>query len=114
MIPVALLLDFALCHKLSARGCRIAGTEGICGVHFWVTGYHVDPGGIANDKSVLAFGNCICQMAVLLSLSVVMDLCHSKDSAELVLEFVNGLRGDHAVEASQFVPTLGEHIVRFV
>jgi hypothetical protein len=44
----------------------------------------------------------------------VMGLCHGEDSAQLVLEFVNSLRGDHAVEASQFVLKLDEHIVRFV
>ncbi len=53
-------------------------------------------------------------MAVLLSLSVVMGLCHGEDSAELVLEFVDGLRGDYAIEASQFVPKFDAHIVRFV
>jgi hypothetical protein len=73
----------------------------------------VGRGGIANDEPVLAFGDCTCQMAVLLSLSVVMVLCHGEDSAELVLKFVDGLRGDHTVEASQFVPKLDERIVRF-
>jgi hypothetical protein len=72
------------------------------------------PGGVANDESLLAFGDHTCQMAVLLSLSVVMGLCHGEDSTELILKFVNGLRGDHAVEASQFVPKLDERIVRFV
>jgi hypothetical protein len=43
-----------------------------------------------------------------------MGLCHGEDSAKLILEFVDGLQGDHAVEASQFVPKLDEHIVRFV
>ncbi len=72
------------------------------------------PGGIANDKPVLAFGDCTCQMAIRLSLSVVMGLCRGEDFAELVLKFVNGLRGDRAVEASQFVPKLDEHIVHFI
>ncbi len=49
-----------------------------------------------------------------LSLSVVMGLCHGEDSAKLVLEFGDGLRGDHAIEASQFVLKLDERIVRFV
>ena len=53
-------------------------------------------------------------MAVLLSLSVVMGLRHGEDSAKLDLESVDSLRGDHAIEASQFVPKLDEHIVRFV
>ncbi len=114
VIPVTLLLDFVLCHEQSAHGCRIAGTEGICGVRSWVSGYNVGLGGIANDKPVLAFGDCTCQMAILLSLSVVMGLRHGEDSAKLVLEFVDGLRGDHAVEASQFVPKLDEHIIHFI
>ncbi len=71
------------------------------------------PSGIANDEDVLAFRDRTCQMAVLLTLSVVMGLCHGEDSAELVLKFVDGLRGDLAVEA-QFVPKLDECIVRFV
>ncbi len=71
-------------------------------------------GGVANDEPVLTFGDRTCQMAVLLSLSVVMGLCNGEDSAKLVLEFVDGLWGDHAVEVSQFVPKLDEHIVCFV
>jgi hypothetical protein len=74
----------------------------------------VGPGGVANDEPVLAFGDCTCQMAVLLSLSVVMGLRHGEESAKLVLEFVDGLRGDHAIEVSQFVPKLDEHIIYFV
>jgi hypothetical protein len=36
VIPVALLLDFVLHHKLFAHGCLVAGVEGICGVRSWV------------------------------------------------------------------------------
>ncbi len=50
----------------------------------------------------------------LLSLSKVMSLCHGEDFAELDLKFVDGLQGDHAVEAGQFVPKLDEHILLFV
>ncbi len=114
VIPVTVLLDFVLCHKLFACGCRITGIEGICGVRSWVGGYRVGPGGVANDKPVLALGDRTCQMAVLLSLSVGIGLCHGEDSTELVLELFDSLWGDHAVEASQFVPKLDEHIVRFV
>jgi hypothetical protein len=74
----------------------------------------VGPGGIANDKPVLAFGDCTCQMAIFLSLSVVMGLCHGEDSAKLVLRFVDGLQSDHAIEACQFVPELDEPIIHFV
>jgi hypothetical protein len=99
-------LNKSFSHELFARGYQIAGIEGICGVCSWVSGHCVGPGGIANDKPVLAFGDCTCQMAILLSLSVVMGLCHGDDSAKLVLKFVDGLRGDHTIEASQFVPSL--------
>ncbi len=114
VIPVTLLLDFVLCHKLFARGCCIAGTEGICGVRSWVGGYRVGPGGVVDDEPVLAFGDPTYQMAILLSLSVVMGLCHGEDSAKLVLKFADGLRGDHTIEASHFVPKLDEHIIHFV
>ncbi len=46
------------------------------------------PGGIANDEPVLAFGDCTCQVVVLLSLSVVIGLHHGEDSAELVFELL--------------------------
>jgi hypothetical protein len=114
VILVTLLLNFVLCHELFECGCRIAGIEGTCEVCSWVGGYRVGPGVIANDEPVLAFGDRTCQMAILLSPSVVMGLRHGEDSAKLVLEFVEGLRGDHAIEASQFVPKLDERIVRFV
>ncbi len=64
------------------------------------------PGGVADDEPLLSFRDRTCQMAILLSLSVVMGLCHGEDSAELILNFVDGLQGDHAVEASQFAPKL--------
>ncbi len=99
VIPVALLLDFVLHHKLFVCGYRIVGIGSICGVRSWVGGYSVGPGGVANDETVLALGDHTCQMAVLLSLSVVIGLCHSKNSAKLVPELVNGLWVDHAIEA---------------
>jgi hypothetical protein len=114
VIPVTLLLDFVLPHKLFACGCRVAGIEGICRVRSSVGGYRVGPGGVANDKSVLAFGDCTCQVARLLSLSVVMGLFNGEDSAELVLGFVNSLQGDQAIEACQFVPKVDEHDICFV
>ncbi len=114
VIPVTLLLDFVLRHKLFVRGCCVAGIEGICGVCSWVGGYRVGPGGIANEEPVLAFGDCSCQMAVLLSLIVVMGLHHDEDSVKLVLEFVNGLQGEHVVEACQFIPKVDEPVIHFV
>ncbi len=57
------------------------------------------PGGVANDEPVLALGDRTRQMAVLLSLIVVMGLRHGEYSTELVFELVDGLRCDHAIEA---------------
>jgi hypothetical protein len=114
VIPVTLLLDFVLHHKLFAQGCRFAGIEGICGVCSWVGRYRMGPGGIANDEPVLAFGDYACQMAVLLPLSVVMGLQQGEDFAELVLKFVDGLRSDYAAEACQFVLKVDELVVCFV
>ena len=72
------------------------------------------PGGIANDKPVLALGDRTRQMAILLSLFVVMGLRHGEYSAELVFELVDGLRRDHAVEGCQLVVEGDECIVRIV
>jgi hypothetical protein len=74
VIPVTFLLGFVLYYELFAPGCCVAGNEGICGVCSWVGGYRVGPGGVAAEKPVLAYGDCTCQMAVLLSLSVVMGV----------------------------------------
>jgi hypothetical protein len=72
----------------------------------------VVPGGIADDEPVLALGDRNLQMAVLLSLIVVMGLRHSEYSAKLVFELVDGLRHDHAVEVCQLVAEGDVCIVR--
>jgi len=74
----------------------------------------VGPGGIANDEPVLALGDRTRQMAILLSLFVVMGLRHGEYSAELVFKLVDGLRRDHAVKACQLVTEGDECIVRVV
>ena len=61
------------------------------------------PGGVADDDPVLVLGDRTCQMAILLSLIVVVGLCHGEDSAELIFELVDGLWRDHSIEACQFV-----------
>jgi hypothetical protein len=114
VILVTLLLDFVLRHELFVHSCRVAGIEGICEVCSWVGGYRMGLGGVADDKPVLAFGDCTCQMALLMSLNVVMGLCHGEDSAKLVLEFVDSLRSDHTVEVCQFVPKVDERVVCFI
>ena len=80
----------------------------------WIKRYHVGPVGAADDEPVLALGDRTRQMAVLLSLFVVVGLRHGEYSAELVFELVDGLRRDHAVEACQFVVEGDECIVRAV
>ena len=69
------------------------------------------PGGIANDKPVLALGDRTRQMAILLSLFIVMGLCHGEYSAELVFELADSLWRDHAIEACQLVAEGDECIV---
>jgi hypothetical protein len=86
VVPLALLFDLVLRHELfSRRGC-IACCEGVCRVCSWVGRYHVVPGGAADDEPVLALGDHTRQMAVLLSLLVVVGLRHSEYSAKLVFE----------------------------
>ena len=70
------------------------------------------PSGITNDDPVLSFGDSTRQMAILLSLGVVVGFCHGEYSANLVLEFVDGLWGDCTVEACQLVAEADEHVVR--
>ena len=68
--------------------------------------------GVTDDNPVLSFGDCTCQMAVLVSLGVVVGFCHSEYSANCILEFVDDLWGDRAVEACQLVVEADEHVVR--
>ena len=72
------------------------------------------PGGVADDEPVFTLGDRTGQMAVLLSLIVVMGLRHGEYTAELVFELVDSLRRDHAVEACQLVAEGDEGIVRVV
>ena len=70
VIPVALLFDLVLRHKLLSRCGCIACCEGIGRVCSWIGLYRVVPGGVANDEPALALGDRTHQMAVLLSLFV--------------------------------------------
>ena len=103
VIPVVPLLNFVLPHKLLAHCGCITCCKGIGKVCAWIDWYHVGQSWVSNDKPVLTFGDCTCQMAVLMSLFVVMGFRHSEYTAEFVFELVNGLRHDHAVQASQLV-----------
>ncbi len=114
VVPVALLFNLVLRHKLFARRGCIACCEGVGRVCSWVERYRVGPGGVADDELVLALGDCTRQMAVLLSLFIVMGLHHGEYSAKLVFELVDGLRRDPAVEACQLVTEGDECIVCIV
>jgi hypothetical protein len=114
VVPVALLFDLVLHHKLLARRGCIACCEGIGRVCAWIDQYRVVPGGVANNEPVLPLGDRTRQMAVILSLIVVMGLRHSEYSAELVFELVNGLWRDDTIEACQLVAEGDECIVRVV
>ena len=87
---------------------------GVGRVRSWVGRYRVVPGGAADDEPVLALGDRTRQMALLLSLFVVVGLRHSEYSAKLIFELVDGLRRDHSIEACQFVAEGDECIVRAV
>ncbi len=98
-----ILFYFVLCDKLFAcRGC-IASAEGVSGVRAWVGWNRVCPFGIVDHKPILGFGDRAGQMAVFLTVGIVVGLCHGEDSAKLVFELVDGLWHDHAVETCQFV-----------
>ncbi len=48
-------------------------------------------------------GNCTGKVSVLLALFVMVGFCDREYSAQLIFELVDGLRGDHAVDACQLV-----------
>ena len=112
VVPVAFLFDLVLRHELLGRHGCIVCCEGVGRVCAWIDWCRVVPGGIADDEPVLALGDRNLQMAVLLSLIVVMGLRHSEYSAKLVFELVDGLRHDHAVEVCQLVAEGDVCIVR--
>ncbi len=73
------------------------------------------PGGVGDDEPILCLGYCTGQMALLLSLVIVVSLCHGEDSAELVFEFVDGLRRDRAfVDTCHFFAEVDQGVVRVV
>jgi hypothetical protein len=111
---VDLLLDLVLRDILFAEGHCIAVVDGISGVRTRVGWYHLSPGHIVDDECLLAFWDCTGQMAVLLSLLIVMGIHHSEDSAELVFKLVDGLQGHHAIEVCQLVLEGNERIVRLI
>ncbi len=114
IVSVALLFDLVLHYKLLAHCSCNASGEGIGRVCSWVGWYHVCPCRIAHDEPILALRDHTCQMAVLLSLIAVMGLHHGEDSTELILEFVNGLRCDYAIEACEFVLEGDKCVVRIM
>ncbi len=103
IVAVALLRDLVLRDKLLASRCCISRVECVGRVRSWVGWYRVCLGCVADDEPILGFGDRAGQVAVFLTLVVVVGLRHSEDSAELIFELVDCLRCDHAIEACQFV-----------
>ncbi len=69
------------------------------------------PHHVSNDKHVLWLGDDAGKVCIFLTLLVLVCFCNSKYPAELIFESVNGLPGDHAVEACQFVAKGNQPVV---
>ncbi len=71
----------------------------------------MDPRRVSDDKPVLWLGDGTGKVSIFLTLLVVVCFCNREDPAELNFESVNGVRGDHTVEACQFVAEGDQHVV---
>ncbi len=85
VVLVVLLFNFVLRHELLACCGCITCCKGVGRVCAWIDWYRVGPGWVSDDEPVLTFGDCTCQMAVLLSLFVVMGFYRVEYTAKLVL-----------------------------
>jgi hypothetical protein len=92
-----------LCHILFLLCGCVSNCQRCHGVHAWVGRYGVDPCRISDDKPVLWLGDGAGKVSIFLTLLVVVCFCDHEDPAKPIFESVDGLRGDHAIEASQFV-----------
>ncbi len=63
-----------------------------------------------NDEPVLWLRVGTGKVSTFLTLLVVVCFCNCEDFAELIFDSVNGLWGDHAVEACQFVAEGGQRV----
>jgi hypothetical protein len=70
----------------------------------------MDPRCISDDKPVLWLGDGAGKVSIFLTLLVLMCFCNHEDPAKLMFKSVDGLRGDHAVEACQFVVEGDQHV----
>ena len=73
--------------------------------------YGVGPRRVSDDKPVLWLGDGAGKVSIFLTLLIVVCFCNREDPAKLIFESVNGLRGDHAVEACQFVSEGDQRVV---
>ncbi len=66
---------------------------------------------ISDDEPVFWLGDGAGKVSILLTLLIVVCFCNREDPAKLIFKSVNGLRGNHAVEACQFVSEGDQHVV---
>ncbi len=59
----------------------------------------------------LWLGDGTGEVSIFLTLLVVVCCCNNDNPAELIFESVDGLRGDHAVEACRFVAEGVQHVI---
>ncbi len=69
---------------------------------------------VPNDKPVLRLGDGAGEVTMFLPLLIVVHFCNHEYSAKLIFESVDGLWGDHAVEACQFVAKRNQHVVGLI
>ncbi len=66
---------------------------------------------VSDDEPVIWLGDGTGKMSIFLTLLIAVCFCNREDPAELIFESVDGLRGDHAVEACQFVTEGDQHVI---
>jgi hypothetical protein len=114
LVIVALHQDLVFCRILFSKCGCISNCERCHGVCTWVCRYGVDPRCISNNKPVLWLGDGAGAVSIFLTLLVVVSFCDCEDPAELIFESDDGLQGDHASEACQFVVEGDQRVVRCI
>jgi hypothetical protein len=76
----------------------------------------VGPCCASDDEPVLLLrdGAGKVSLSICLALLIVVCFCDREDPAKLIFESADGLRGDHAIEACQFVTEGDQHVVGLI
>ncbi len=69
------------------------------------------PRRVSNDEPVFWLGDGAGKVSILLTLLIVVCFCNPEDPAKLIFESVDGLRGDHTIEACQFVAEGDQRVI---